>query len=254
MKHKLGLVLSGGGARGIAHLGILKALEEIGVKPSIISGTSAGAIAAAFYAKGFSAEEILEIIKKGNFFNFSSILFKKQGIFSMKNFEKIYAKYFPNNSFDELSIPIIISATDLLNGESVYFSSGNLSQCLLASSCIPVIFQPVNFNNTYYVDGAVLDNFPIEPLLSQCEKIIGVSVNSIKKESKEIHMRNIIDRTVHLSLSKHLNEKAKSCDVFIEPPDMSQFHILDLNKTDEIFNYGYNYACSMKNEIKALVS
>lgn len=254
MKHKLGLVLSGGGARGIAHLGILKALEEIGVKPSIISGTSAGAIAAAFYAKGFKAEEILEIIKKGNFFNFSSILIKKQGIFSMKNFEKIYAKYFPNNSFDELNIPIIISATDLLNGESAYFSSGSLSQCLLASSCIPVIFQPVHFNNTYYVDGGVLDNFPIEPILPICEKIIGVSVNSIKKESKEIHMRNIIDRTIHLSLSKQLNEKAKSCDVFIEPPDMSQFHILDLNKPEEIFNYGYNYACSMENEIKALVS
>ena len=240
MKYKVGIVLSGGGARAIAHLGILKVLEEFGIKPSVISGTSAGAIAGAFYAMGFSIKEILTIIKKGEFFNFSTFLIKKQGFFSMKGFETIYSEYFPTNSFSDLHIPLFIAATDILKGEIVYFSLGDLSQSLMASSCIPVVFQPVNYNGTYYVDGGVLDNFPVEPLLNQCESIIGINVNSIKKELNEIHMNNILDRSFHLALNNSVRYKVEKCDLFIEPPDMSQYSIFDLKKTDEIFNYGYN--------------
>ncbi len=252
MKHKLGLVLSGGGARGVAHLGVMKALEEFGIKPSILSGTSAGAIAAAFYAKGYSIAEILSIIKKGHFFSFSNILFKKQGCFSMKGFESIYATYFPTNSFSELNIPIHVAATDILKGEIVYFSSGDLSKSLMASSCVPVVFQPIQYNNTYYVDGGVLDNFPIEPLLDQCEQIIGISVNSIKTELTEIHMNNILDRSFHLSLSSSVKDKKGKCDLFIEPPDMSQFGLFDIKRIDQIYQYGYEYGLSLEKEIKAL--
>lgn len=252
MKHNFGIVLSGGGARGIAHLGILKALEEFGVKPSIISGTSAGAIAGAFYAKGYSIEEILSIIKEGHFFSFSNILIKKQGFFSMKGFEEIYTKYFPTNSFSDLHIPLSVAATDILKGEIVYFSSGDLSQALMASSCIPVIFQPIHYNNNLYVDGGVLDNFPIAPLLDQCHKIIGISVNSVKKEVDEIHMNNIADRAIHLAIGASLSDKIEKCDLFIEPPDMSRFSIFDLNKTDQIFNYGYEYGRSIEHKIREL--
>jgi len=250
MKNKIGIVLSGGGARGIAHLGVLKALEEFGIKPSVISGTSAGAIAGAFYARGFSIDEIIKIIKKGHFFNFSNILIEKQGFFSMKGFEKIYTKYFPNNSFSDLHIPLFVSATDILKGEIVYFSSGDLSKTLMASSCIPVVFQPVNYNGTLYVDGGVLDNFPIEPLLDQCETIIGIYVNSIKKEIDEIHMNNILDRTFHLAVNNSVKPKIEKCNLFIEPPDMSQFGIFDLKKINKIFEYGYNYGLSIENKIK----
>ncbi|TDD97399.1 patatin-like phospholipase family protein [Flavobacterium cellulosilyticum] len=253
MKYKVGIVLSGGGARGIAHLGILKALEEFGTKPSVISGTSAGAIAGAFYARGFSFEEILIILKKGHFFNYSNLLIKKQGFFSMKGFEKIYSNYFPTNSFSDLNIPLYVAATDVLKGEIVYFSSGDISQSLMASSCFPVIFQPVKYMETYFVDGGVLDNFPIKPLLNQCEIIIGIYVNSIKKEINEIHMNNIIDRSFHLALYNSVKNKIKKCDLFIEPPDMSQFGMFDLRKTNEIFDYGYKYGLSLEDKIKELM-
>lgn len=253
MKPKIGIVLSGGGARGIAHLGVLKALEECGIKPSVISGTSAGAIAGAFYAAGYSLNEIKKIVEQNEVFNFSNILIKKQGLFAMKGFEKMYQTYFPNNSFDDLKIPLHVAATDILKGETVYFSSGNLSQALMASSCIPIVFQPVNFNNTYYVDGGVLNNFPVEPLLNQCEIIIGSHVNSIRKEVNEIHMKDIVDRSFHLALSSSVKDKAATCQLFIEPPNMSKFSIFDIKKSDEIFEYGYNHTISLEKEIKQLI-
>lgn len=153
MQYEYGIVLSGGGARGIAHLGILKALDEFGIQPSIISGTSAGAIVGAFYAKGFRFSEIVSIIKNGHFFNFSNLNIVKQGLFSMKGFEEIYENYFENNSFTDLKTPLYIAATDILKGEINYFSDGELSFALLASSCTPVLFQPVFHKGNYYIDG-----------------------------------------------------------------------------------------------------
>ncbi len=252
MKSKIGIVLSGGGARGIAHLGVLKALEEFSIQPSVISGTSAGAIAGAFYAAGYSLSEIKKIVEQNEIFNFSNILIKKQGIFAMKGFEKMYQTYFPTNSFEALNIPLHIAATDILKGETVYFSTGNLSMALMASSCIPVVFQPVNFNGTYYVDGGVLNNFPIEPLMNQCDVIIGSHVNSIRQEVNEIHMKDIVDRSFHLALNGTVKDKAGNCRLFIEPPNMSQFSIFDIKKSDEIFNYGYSYTKKMEKEIKEL--
>lgn len=253
MQQKIGIALSGGGARGIAHLGVLKALEEFGVKPSLISGTSAGAIAGAFYAGGYSLPEIKQIVEKGDFFNLSNVLIKKQGLFNMKGFEKMYQEYFPNNTFDDLQIPLYVAATDILKGEVVYFSSGNLSQALMASSCIPIVFQPLYFDNTYYVDGGVLNNFPVEPLMNKCDIIIGSHVNSIKTEVSEIHMTDIVDRSFHLAMSNSVRNKINSCHLFIEPPNMSRFSIFDVKKSDEIFEYGYNYALSLEKEIKQLI-
>lgn len=254
MKTKIGIVLSGGGARGIAHLGILKALEEFGVVPSFISGTSAGAIAGAFYAAGYPVPEIVSILKKGQIFNFSNILIKKQGLFAMKGFQGIYQEYFPNNTFEDLNTPLFVAATDILKGEIVYFSSGNLAQALQASACIPLVFQPVNFNNTLYVDGGVINNFPTEPLIDKCDIIIGSYVNSIKKEVDQVHMNNILDRCFHLAMKSSVQNKTQSCTLYIEPQNMSQFSIFNLKRSDEIYDYGYNYALSLEKEIKEILN
>lgn len=252
MKRKIGIVLSGGGARGIAHLGVLKALEEFGIVPTHVSGTSAGAIAGAFYAAGYSIPEIVSILKKGQIFNFSNILIKRQGLFAMKGFHDIYKEHFPNDSFEDLNIPLYVTATDILKGELVYFSSGNLSQVLMASSCIPLLFQPVNYNDTLFVDGGVLNNFPTEPLAGQCDIIIGSYVNSIKKEVDQVHMNNIVDRCFHLAMKGSVQSKIDSCTLYIEPPNMSQFSLFNLKRADEIFDYGYQYALTFEKQIKEL--
>lgn len=253
MSLRIGIALSGGGARCIAQLGTLKFLEECGIKPSVISGTSAGAIAGAFYAAGYTGQEIRKIVKKNNIFNISNILIKKPGLYSMKGFEKIFSEYFKSHSFHDLNIPLHVAATDLIRGEIVYFSSGNLSQALLASSCIPVLFQPVSYQNTLFVDGGILNNLPIEPLQTCTDKIIGIYVNSIKKEEVKIHMNTVLDRSVHLALRETIKEKITLCDLFLEPPNMSEFSIFDLNKVDEIYDYGYEYAKSMEKKINVLL-
>jgi len=198
-------------------------------------------------------EEMMLIIKKGDFFNFSHILFKKQGLFSMKSFEEIFIQYFPSNSFEDLSIPLHVTATDVLKGELVYFSSGNLSKSLMASAAIPFVFQPVQFDNNLYVDGGVLNIFPVEPLVNNCDIIIGSYVNAIEKEVTEIHLKNIVDRCFHLALSSVVHKKKEMCTLFIEPPKMTQFGLFDFKKSTEIFNYGYQYCLSLEKEIKAIL-
>jgi len=113
-------------------------------------------------------------------------------------------------------------------GKINYFSEGELSSSLLASSCIPFLFQPLHYRGNYYVDGDVINNFPIEPFLRKCYKIIGINVNSINKEERKIHIKNVLDRSFYLTLNSANNYKFTLCDLYIEPPKMSQFGLLDL--------------------------
>lgn len=217
-KAKLGLVLSGGGARGIAHIGILKVLEELGVKPDIISGTSSGAIIGAFYAAGYSITEITDIIKSNSIFHLSDMAWSTSGVLKMKANEKMYRKYFKKDSIQDIKIPLYISATDILSGKSVFYSSGDIVNAIIASSAIPVIFEPVKYKNRLLIDGSATSCFPIEPLMNKCDTIIGVYVNPVKKVRTISGMINIFDRGFHLSLYKDVQQKKAYCDLFIEPP------------------------------------
>lgn len=249
---KIGIALSGGGARGIAHLGLLKVLEENQIKPDIISGTSAGSMIGAFYSGGYEIEEIIEIVKNNDFFGISNILFGKQGIFDMKNFEKLFLKYFPENNFSTLKIPLFVTATDVINGKTVYFSEGELSKALMASSCIPVIFQPITYQGMTLIDGGVLNNFPIEPLQKRSDILIGSHVNAMSTQLQHIHMKDMMDRSFHLAMSVSIKDKIQPCDLFFEPPDMSRFSIFDMKKADEIFNFSYQFAKTKQDDILQL--
>lgn len=253
METKFGLTLSGGGARGIAHLGVIKALTELDVKIHRISGTSAGAIMGAFVSAGYSPDEIMEIAKARKFFGFSNLLFGKAGLFDMNAFEDVYREYFPHNSIEQMPIPLTIVATDIVKGEIRYFEQGDLSEALKASSCVPLVFQPVHFDDTILLDGGILNNFPVEPLKGRCDKIIGVHVNSLSKNFNEIHMKDLLDRSFHFALNKEVIEKSSLCDVFIEPPNMSRFGMFDMSKLDEMFDFAYSYTMQMQSVIlKAL--
>lgn len=246
---KIGLVLSGGGARGIGHLGVLKVLDEIGIKISSISGTSAGAIVGAFYSAGYKPDEILQIAKTRKFFGFSNLLFGKAGFFDMKPFDVVYKEYFPENLIEKLPIELTICATDIIKGEARYYSNGDLSKVLMGSSSVPLVFQPIVYDDTTLVDGGILNNFPVEPLINRANKIIGVHVNNLSRNIDEIHMKDMLDRSFHIALNAQMKDKAKQCDLFIEPPNMSRFGMFDLSKIDEIYNFSYQYTLERKEEI-----
>lgn len=238
---KIGLVLSGGGARGIAHLGVIKALEEFEISPSIISGTSAGAIVAAFYSAGYNPEQIIEIALNGKFFSMANLMLKKSGLFNMQTFETIYKQHFKYNQIEKLPIPIVIAATDIVKGKIKYFTSGNLSKALMASSCIPLVFEPVKINNVIYLDGGILNNFPVEPIINKCDFIIGVHTNGMSIKAENLKIKNMLDRSFHLAMSNTVYDKVHLCNLFIEPPEMSKYGMFEVHKAEEIFLHAYHY-------------
>jgi NTE family protein len=248
--NKIGLVLSGGGVRGIAHLGAIQALNEFGIKPDMISGTSAGAIIGAFIAEGYEPWEIIDIARNTELFSARSIVFGKPGLLSMNSFKHIYARYISHNSFRQLQLPLYVTATDIIHGRSIIFDSGNLDEALMASSCVPLVFEPVHINGTTLIDGGVLNNFPVEPLIEKCRSIIGVHVNSINTSETEIGMMSLVDRSFHLALGSSVKSKEHFCNLFIEPENMTRFGMFDTKKMDDIFDAGYHHVMNMRTEVE----
>lgn len=237
---KYGYVLSGGGARGVAHIGVLKALEEHGIRPSVISGTSAGAIVGALYAAGHSPDKVMELIKETSFLFSVRPSMSFTGILKMDAMEELLKEHIPGD-FSNLKIPLTIGTTDLVHGKTVFFSSGELIKPILASACIPVLFKPVEISGTKYIDGGILNNLPVEPVIGKCDKIIGVHTNPIHDDFKGKNVKNILERTMLMAISGNTKINAARCDYYIEPPELGTYTGMDISKAHELFDIGYRY-------------
>lgn len=248
----IGLVLSGGGARGIAHIGILQALEELGVKPDIISGTSTGAAIGAFYTAGYTVSQIKEIILTNHFFRFSDFAWSSSGLLSTEGNEEMFRKYFKHKSFNDLKLPLYISATDILAGKTIFYSDGDVVKVILASSALPLVFKPVKYKNRLLIDGSAISCFPIEPLIKRCDTIIGAYVNPIGKIKNISGIKNIFDRGVHLALYKDVEKKKEYCDLFIEPPALLNYNMFDFKYGKDLLKIGYCHTIRQKAKILAL--
>jgi len=239
-QYNTGLVLSGGGARGFAHLGVIQALNEAGIFPDVISGTSAGALVGVLYADGHSPQEILKMMNVGSRLDFMRPAMPREGLLQINGILKILKTCLNAKTFEELKIPLFVTATDLNNGRAVYFSKGDLFCPVIASASIPVLFQPVKIDDISYVDGGVLDNLPIRPIENKCTILIGSFVNPVGYIEKISGLINIAERTFMLSISKEISEKAKKFDLFIAPAELRNYKILDPEKSTELFELGYN--------------
>ena len=239
---KVGLVLSGGGARGIAHLGILKALLEKKIKISGISGCSAGSIVGALFAAGYSPDHIFEIVVSTATLRALRPAWSRAGLLRMQKAEDIYLKYIPHNSFEHLKIPLTVNATNLYAGETVYFSSGELLKPVMASCCIPGLFEPITFNDNTFVDGGVLNNMPIEPLLGKYDYIIGSHCNPFGMQKMPKSMSSIVQKSLFLAINNNSKGRIALCDLIIEPPELKLFDPYDIRKASGIFKAGYEFA------------
>ncbi|MEO6524856.1 MAG: patatin-like phospholipase family protein [Mucilaginibacter sp.] len=237
--HKIGLALSGGGIRGVSHLGVIQALTDHGIQFSHISGTSAGAIAAAFFAAGFAPKEILNIIKEAKLFKLLRPSIGSTGLLSILNVQHLIRQYIPHNSFKELKTRITISSVDLGEGRLVYFTEGELDLALLASCCLPGVFKPIIINDHMYVDGGILNNFPVEPLIGNCDFIIGSTCNHLPVVTEISSFGRMIDRAAMIAINASLNTHKISCDVVIEPHGLGGYGIFDTDAAEEIYMIGY---------------
>jgi NTE family protein len=218
-KKKIGIVLSGGGIRGIAHLGVLKAFSNAGIQFSHVSGTSAGSIAGAFYAAGIDPEAALGSL----------------GLINIENVENILKDHFPDNKIEHLKIPLTICATNFSEGSLAYFTEGPLIKAILASSCIPGIFKPIMIDNQMYVDGGILNNFPVEPLLENCDYIIGSSCNNLQPVTQLTKIASLVQRAAIMTINHDMERKAKLCDLIVEPKGMGEISTFDMKKAESIY-------------------
>jgi NTE family protein len=238
-KFKTGIVLSGGGARGFCHLGVLHALNEANIFPDVISGTSAGAIVGCLYADGHKPHEILKLMSKNSRLDYFSFTMPKDGLLHISGIVKILKELLTAKTFEELKIPLFVAATDLNNGKIVYFSKGELLRPVIASSSIPVLFKPLIIDKISYVDGGVMDNLPIDPLRNICEKIIGSFVNPVGYEDSFSSILSIAARTFHLSMYRDTLEKQGQFTLIIAPPELKNYPLLQPGNAEKLFEIGY---------------
>lgn len=240
---KIGLVLSGGGSRGFGHLGVLKALDELHIKPNIISGTSAGSLVGALYAAGYPPSEISEIILKKGISGNIKLAFNKMGIFSLEKVEKLVQEFIPENSFEKLKIPLIVATTEIRRGELVYFRTGNnLAKAVTASCAIPGIFAPVIIDGKSYIDGGVLNNMPVEPLEDEVDLKIGINVMPIERKMPVHSAKDIIMKSLMMSIGEQSARKNHRFDILIEPKNIVHYNGLSLKNAKEMFDLGYSTA------------
>ena len=239
-----GLVLSGGGVRGIAHIGAIKALEENNIHPNYIAGTSAGAVVGVLYASGCGWKEILNFFNELELFTINKYAINKPGFIDSEKFYQNFKPYLPLDDFKMLSKKLFITATNLLDGTLKVFSEGELIKPILASAAFPGVFTPVKINNTYYIDGGTINNFPVELISMHCNQIIGVYVNPFEEVGNEYfkHSYTILERALRIKSANDSFSKFKACDLLIAPKELGNYSTFYMKHINEIFNLGYKAA------------
>ena len=258
-KPKIGLVLSGGGAKGFAHIGVLKILEQEGVKIDYIGGTSMGAVVGGLYASGYSASQIDSIFKNTNFDELLkdyiprdsksfyekhndelyavSLLFNKfnigvpialsKGMYNYNLLTKLTDHVKHIRDFNKLPIPFVCIATDIESGKEVVFHNGYLPQVMLASSAFPTLFSPVEINGKMLVDGGISNNYPVDEVRKMgADIIIGVDVqDDLRDRSSLKEATKIMVQITNLQMIDKMKENISKTNIYIKP-DITNFSVI----------------------------
>ena len=270
-KKKVGLVLSGGGAKGLAHIGALKVIEEAGIKIDYIGGTSMGAIVGALYASGYSAVELDSIFRatdfnaliKDNLPRSAKTFYEKEDseryavTLPFKNFkisvppaysggQNIYNElvrilYHVKDvrNFEKLPIPFVCIATNVETGEEVVFKEGYLPEAIMASGTLPSLFEPANIDGKILIDGGVVNNYPIEQVKALgADVIIGVDVqHGLSDREALLSATEVLLQINNFSSAAAMKEKSKQTDIYIKP-DMTDYSVLDFDQRNAIIRLG----------------
>lgn len=284
-KPKIGLVLSGGGAKGLAHIGVLKEIERAGIKIDFIGGTSMGAIVGGLYACGYTAHELDSIFSKTNFDELiQDFVPRNNKTFYEKRNDEIYALILPFQKlrvsvpkalskglynynllsklthnqrhirdFNKLSIPFLCVATNIETGEEKIFNAGSLPIALQASSAFPSLFSPVEIDGEHYLDGGVSNNYPVEEVIKMgANIIIGVDVQDDLKKNEDINgVTGIFAQMANYQMLEKMKDKKKLTNIYIKP-DIKGFSVVSFNQGKEIVKRGEMAAHEQINELLKL--
>jgi len=239
-KKKLGIVLSGGGARGLAHVGVLRALEENGIFPDVVAGSSMGAIIGALYASGRSFEEMMDLIGQVRSYKIIRVGLPLGGITDLTYLKNMIKENIPQDTFESLKKPLYVCVSNLNTGNYEFFNAGKLSSAIIASAAIPLIFKPVKINDQSYIDGGVLNNLPVEAIRDVCDVVIGVNVNPNTSVSNVSTMWGIGERVFDMHMAENVKSRLGQCDIVIEVPNALQYGLFDFKMGNLLVDFGYN--------------
>lgn len=236
---KIGLALGGGAVLGAAHIGVLKAIDELTIPVHFISGTSIGAFVSAFYAFGKSWEEIESFTKELDWLDLTGLSISKLGLLSNQKLGDLVKATIGDVNIEEAKIPLAMVATDITTGEKIIFTKGEVENAVMASTCIPGIFIPVEIDNRLLVDGGIVENVPITTLKEMgAEYLISVDLNADRPYHKPENIVDIMLRSFDFTLKATTKLQAEKADIEIKP-DLSQFNMVDMSQTDELIHAGY---------------
>lgn len=238
-RYSVGLALSGGGAKGFAHVGALRALEEAGILPDIISGVSAGSLVGALYADGHSPDEILDMFDGLAVHDLAELVLPRTGFMKIDRFRAFLKRNLRTQNIEDLQIPFCVTATDLDHGRSVTFTSGPIIERVCASCSMPVVMSPVLIDGIHYVDGGVMRNFPVKPIRNICNTVIGVNVSPMVTDNYKQSIIDIAFRSYYLQSKGNTFEDLGLCDVLIQTEEAIKYNVFDLEHTQAIAEVGY---------------
>ena len=244
---KLGLVLSGGGTKGLFHAGVLKFLAEKRIEPQILACCSAGAIVGSLYASGKSPDEILDFFKSVYFFNWRHFAINKPGLVSSAIFRHYLDPIFENKILGDLDKDLRIVATELISGEQRIFGKDfKIVDAVIASCSIPGITTPYIVGDEMFTDGGVLNNFPADIIKNDCEKMIGIYVSLPEDVTMEnlSTIKSVTTRAYELLSHRTEIHKFAYCDWFITSKKLAAYGTFErrAHRLEEIFNIGYQAA------------
>ncbi|MBF4985016.1 patatin-like phospholipase family protein [Nonlabens mediterrranea] len=239
---KIGLALSGGGAKGIAHAGVLKVLKEREIEIHKVSGTSAGALIGALFAADLDIESIYEFFRSSNLFHPSKFAFGQPGFIKSNVFIDHISSYIPLDSFESLKLPLIVAATDLNKAKLKVFDSGELYMAILASAAFPGVFTPITIDDNVYIDGGVINNFPID-LLDDCDIKLGSYVNKLEPLNKKMkHSYDVAGRAYSIGQYHRDSSKFYQADILFEPEELYSYGLFSFRSLRKMFDIGYENA------------
>ena len=246
---KKGLALGGGAVLGAAHVGVLRAIEEYNIKTEYIAGTSIGAFVAAFYAFGKNWMEIKDIASELKWIDITGISLSRFGLLSNEKLGKLIEEHIGDKNIEDSNIPLAIIATDAANGEKVILDKGSVANAVMASTCIPGIFKPVEKDEKMLVDGGIVENVPINTLREMgAEFVIGVDLNAQHTYKKPDNILDVILNSFHFILKQSVKFQTEDADLLIKP-DLSTFNRSDMGQVEELMEKGYEDAKKTLEEI-----
>ena len=235
----IGIALGGGAVLGAAHVGALRAIDEFDIEINYITGTSIGAFVAAFLAFGKNWKDIKKIASELKWIDITGISLSRYALLSNEKLGELIIEHIGDKNIQDSDIPLAMVATDITGGDKATLEKGSVAEAVMASTCIPGIFKPVEINEQMLVDGGVVENVPVKTVKEMgAEYVIGVDLNAKHTYEKPDNIVDVIINSFHFLMQQSDKLQTADADLLIKP-DLSAFNRSDMNQVDELMKKGY---------------